>query len=359
MKSYKTFFILWLCVPIMAIAHPTDKYKKSKKINKTYNVNSDAVVDIDNSFGDVTITIWDQNTVSIDVYVEVSGNDEETVDDRLESIKVDFNASTSKVSARSKIPNENAGIMSWINGKGKTNTSVDYVIKMPSNGPLDVSNDYGAIIIDKLMAPLKLSCDFGRLEIGQLLNKDNELSFDYTSNSTIDYIKGGTIKADFSKFKLYGAGSINYSGDYTTASFGPTNNLKYNSDFSTLKIENASLIDGRGDYSTIIINKIDKEAILKADFGSITIDELQENFKLLNIKSDYTTVKIGYNRNASFEFECKTEFGSLKLDNSLTIVSSKKEPTESYKQGYHKVTGSARKIEVNSSFGSVTIQPIN
>jgi hypothetical protein len=346
-------------MPLVAIAHPNDKYKKTKKINKTYSVNEGASVAIENSFGNVTIQIWDQNTVSIDVIVEVSGNDQERVNDRLEMIDVNFNASKSKVSAESEIPNENSGIMSWLNGKSKTNTRVDFIVKMPKSSPLDVANDYGAIIIEKMMAPLKLSCDFGRLQIGQLLHSNNELSFDYTDNSNIDYMKAGVIKADFSKFKLYGAGTLDFSGDYTTATFGPVENLKYNSDFSTLTIEKAMEIDGRGDYSTITIETVIKDAILKADFGTISIEILDKDFKNLNIKSDYTTVKVGYDRNASFNYECKTEFGSLKLDPNLITVNSRKEMNETFKEGYCNSQDAKSNIQINSSFGSVTLKSNN
>jgi hypothetical protein len=359
MNSYKTLVILWLCVPLVALAHPTDKYRKTKKINKTYSVNSDASVAIENSFGDVTIQIWDQNTVSIDVIVEVSGNDEDRVNNRLEMIDVNFNASKSKVSAESDIPSENSGIMSWLNGNSKTNTRVDFVVKMPRNSPLDVENDYGAIIIEKMMAPLKLSCDFGRLQIGQLLSTNNELSFDYTVNSNIDYMKAGVIKADFSKFKIYGAGTLDFSGDYTTGTFGPTEKLKYNSDFSTLTIEKALHIDGRGDYSTITIKTVLDDAILKADFGTIAIEGLDKDFKNVNIKSDYTTVKVGYDRNASFNYECKTEFGSLKLDPKLTTVNSRKEMNETFKEGFCNTQDGKSTIQINSSFGSVTLKSNN
>jgi len=356
MNLYKTFIIICLCVPIAAFANPIDKYKKSKKINKTYSVNSDALVDIENSFGDVTVVLWDQNTVSIDVTVEVSGNDEESVNNRLEMIDVDFKSSQSKVSATSDIPSERNGIMGWFTGKGNTSTNVDFMIKMPRNSPLDIENDYGAVIIDQMNAPLKLSCDFGRLQIGQLLNVTNELSFDYTENSHIDYFKGGVIKADFSKFTVHGADVMDFSGDYTTAIFGPLKNIKYNSDFSTIKLEDAMNIDGRGDYSTVKIESFENDAVLKADFGSITIEQLKKDFRSLNIKSDYTTIKLGYDHNASFTYDCQTEFGSLKLDNHLTTVNSRKEMNESSKEGYYSDQNASSKIEINSSFGSVSLK---
>ncbi|SCY06522.1 hypothetical protein SAMN05192588_0963 [Nonlabens sp. Hel1_33_55] len=359
MNLYKTFFLVWMCVPLIAIANPNDKYRKTKKINKTYSVNSDALVDIENSFGDVTVQLWNQNTVSIDVLVEVSGNDEDRVNDRLERIDVEFKASKTRVSAQSDIPNENSGFMSLFSGNNKTSTKVDFIIKMPMNSPLELENDYGAVIIEKMMAPLKMSCDFGRLQIGQLLHPNNELSFDYTTKSHIDYMKGGVIKADFSEFKLYGAGNLDLSGDYTTATFGAMEKLKYNSDFSTYNIERIKTLDGRGDYSKVTIDTVEDEAIMKADFGTITINSLSKGFKNVNIKSDYTTVKVRYDKDASFVYECKTEFGSLNLGSGLATVNSRKEMNESYKQGYNNTQGSNNRIDINSSFGNVSLQANN
>jgi len=362
MKSFNILLFLLLGSLAMASPHPVDKYKKTKRINKTYSVNSDAMVQIENSFGDVTVKLWDQNTVRIEVIVEVSGNDEARVNERLDRIDVAFSSSKSKISAESTIPSENVGGLMSLLGLGpnkNTSTRVDYIVSMPKNSPLDVDNDYGAVIIEKMNAPLKLSCDFGRLQIGQLLDPGNILSFDYTTNSHIDYMKGGSIKADFSKFTVHGADGITFSGDYTTANFGPLDNIMYNSDFSTISFDTIASIDGRGDYSTVKIGTVVKEAVLKADFGSISIKDLGKDFKNLNIKSDYTTVNVSYDRDASFNYECKTEFGTLKLDPNLTTVNSRKEMNEIYKEGYSKLQDGEGTIQINSSFGSVTLKSNN
>ena len=81
--------------------------------------------------------------------------------------------------------------------------------------------------------------------------------------------------------------------------------------------------------------------------------------KNLNIKSDYTTVKVGYDRNASFNYECKTEFGSLKLDPKLTTVNSRKEMNETFKEGFCNSQDGKSTIQINSSFGSVRLKSNN
>ena len=359
MNLFKALTLLCLSVSMLGTAHPSDKYKHGKQINKTYTVDSNAAVVINNSFGNVTIELWDINKVSIDVNVEVTGDDEKEVLNRLEMIDVKFQSTRSQVSAVSDIPSTQRGIMSWISGSSHTSTTVDYVVKMPRLSPLDLTNHYGAVIIPKMVAMLKLDCDFGRLEIGQLLHEQNDLSFDYTDHSHIDYFKGGSIAADFSKFKIYGADGLDFKGDYTTMELGIIKTLKYNSDFSTINVKEVDRLDGRGDYAKVIIDRIKSSGMVKADFGSFSIKELNQGFKKLDIKSDYTTLKVNYDQEAQFQYECKTEFGSLSLDKNLSSIISTNEMNEKYRKGYHINPSALSSIMINSSFGNVTFKSNN
>ncbi|AZQ44289.1 hypothetical protein [Nonlabens ponticola] len=358
MKLYNTLIVLIL-LPAIALAVPIDKFNKTKSIKQSYNVNSDALVDIENSFGDVTIETWDKNIVSIEVYVEVSGNDENIVDEKLREVDVTFNASSSRVSAETYIPSTSSGVWNWWKASKNANIQVNYLVKIPVASPLELSNDYGAVIIEKLSAPTDISCDFGRLQIGQLLHTDNKLSFDYTDNSNIDYVKEAIIKADFSNFRIYGADNLDFSGDYTKAKLPQIKNLKYNSDFSTINVEGVDNVDGRGDYSNVSIDYIKESGDFNADFGTVNIGKAMNGFKMIDVKSDYTTVKIGYDPAAAFTYELDTEFGSLKVNSSLTTTQSRSDGTEKFKEGYHLDNKSSNRITVNSSFGSVSLNPNN
>ena len=49
----------------------------TKKIHKEIEVSKDALIEIDNSYGDLNITSWDQNKVVIDVLITVKGKNPE------------------------------------------------------------------------------------------------------------------------------------------------------------------------------------------------------------------------------------------------------------------------------------------
>ncbi|MEN8817339.1 MAG: hypothetical protein ABF274_10800 [Nonlabens sp.] len=363
MKQLYKFSILLFLLPALIAAGPGyGKYTKSKKLNKSFTVNKNCMVDIQNEFGNVTITTWDQPTVSIDVTVEVSGNNEERVDRQLREIDVDFNASASKVSARTDAEQKSSSNGSLWNtlfnsdSSNNSNMKINYIVKMPITATLDITNDYGTIVLDRLEGNAKIRCDFGRLDIGQLLGNNNELRFDYTNNSHIDYMKSGTIRADFSSFELYGSEKVDYKGDYTKAKFEDVKKLDFNGDFSTIQVDAVIKIIGRGDYSTIKIGTIQKSVDLNTDFGSIHINELSADILTAAIKSEYTGIKVGFHPNASFKFDIDTEFASIKLSDDLTITRSENDTTDKQRSGYYGNKDALTTINIRSSFGGVSLK---
>ena len=74
--------VAFILLPMVALA--TDrgfkgKHTKEKTIHKEYNVNADALVKINNSYGNIDITTWSENRVVIDVKITTNGNNEEKV----------------------------------------------------------------------------------------------------------------------------------------------------------------------------------------------------------------------------------------------------------------------------------------
>ncbi|AGC78161.1 hypothetical protein LX97_03042 [Nonlabens dokdonensis] len=362
MKQLYKLSILLFLLPLLAVAGPGGKYTKSKKINKTFTVNKSCMVEIENSFGNVTITTWDQPTVSIEVTVEVSGDNEDSVNKQLREIDVDFEASASRVSARTDAESQSSGGRSLWNSffgsdnNQNSNMKINYIVKMPVTASLDISNDYGTVKLDRLEGKANISCDFGRLDIGQLLAENNELRFDYTNNSHIDYMKSGIIRADFSGFELHGTEKVEFKGDYTKAKIHDVKELNFNSDFSTVESGKAVNIIGRGDYSTIKLGLIQDKVNLNTDFGSINIDELGSNFKEATVKSEYTGIKINFHSDAAFKFDIDTEFASIKLDDNLTITRSENDTTDKERSGYYRQENNNSIISIRSSFGGVSLK---
>ncbi len=202
--------LLWL-VPISSFSNndmPRGKYTKEKTIKKEYKVNLEALLKIDNSYGNLNITSWNQDRVTIEVHIKTTGDNEDKVKRKLDEITVDFEGNSNMVSATT-IFNKDKNSWGWSWGNNNNvNMQVNYTVKIPIKNSVNLSNDYGSIILDRIDGHAKINCDYGRLEIGELHGRSNQLSFDYTSKSTIGYINSGKINADYSGFTIEKAGNL-------------------------------------------------------------------------------------------------------------------------------------------------------
>jgi len=350
---YKILFIIFLIPLTIMATDKKGKYTKSKTINKEFKVNKDAILNVTNKYGNINVVTWKENNIVIDVTITTDGDDEEKVEKRLEHIYVEFNSSSSTVSAKTIIEKNTSSWNIW-GKKNNVNMQIDYVIKMPVTNNIDLSNDYGAINLDKLKGTSKINCDYGKINIGELLNSSNYINIDYTNKSTIEFMKDGEINADYSTLHIEKSGRIKLNADYSHISFGMLANLNYNCDYGDLKIEECGNLSGNSDYMHTTVGILRGSGDFDSDYGSIKINKLGENFKNIKIESSYTSMKFGLNPNNSFNIIASLSYGGLKYDSGFTFSKEITKTTLKQYEGYFKSSNSANNITIKSSYGSVT-----
>ncbi|WP_029038630.1 hypothetical protein [Salinimicrobium xinjiangense] len=356
---YKAFLLLFLA-PAVACAEGDfkGKYTKQKRVKKEFNVSANDMLKINNSYGNIDIVTWDQNRVEIEVTVKTNGNDEEKVEQKLREIDVLFNQSGGQVSAKTTFEKSRGGsfLSALFGGGNNVNMEINYRVKAPVTNHVDLSNDYGQINLDKLQGDAKISCDYGRILIGELHGNNNQINFDYTRNSNIGYVKRAKINADYSEFTIDEAGTIDLAADYTDSKFLKVENLNFRNDYGSLKVDRMRNIKGQGDYLGIKLGLVYSSLDINMDYGSLNIERIMPGLKELTINSDYTGIKIGYDREAPFSFEVKTEYGGVKgiNNNNFTLNKQNQSGSDNYYEGFYRTENTGGRIRINSSYGSVS-----
>ncbi|GAL76963.1 hypothetical protein JCM19275_3677 [Nonlabens ulvanivorans] len=362
MQPYYKILLLAFLLPLAVVAGPVKgKYTKKKSLKKSYTVNEDAMLLLDNKYGSMTITTWDQPTVSIEVYVEVTGDDQEDVEEKLREIDVNFESSASRVSAKTMVDarRKNWSWSSWFGSSNNVSVEINYVVKMPVTNDLDARNDYGTLSLDKLLGHARLNCDYGRMDIGELWHADNYIKMDYTNKSTIDYVKSASINADYSSFTLGESEKIELKADYTHSEFKKVTDLNINTDYGSITIGEAADFVGRGDYVSFKIGTITHMLDLNTDYGSISVARLQAGFKEVTIRSDFTGVNLRYDASARFDFTIDTEFAGISISDAATITRSDSDYTDKLKSGYNGTENSGNTINIRTSYGGVKLRAID
>lgn len=353
---YKYVTVLFFIAPMIMAANDgklKGKYTKEKTITKEYNVNSDALLKVSNSYGNLNIISWNDNRILIEVHIKTSGNNEEKVVKKLEDITVDFEATSSMVSAKTNF-NKNKSSWGWNWGNNNVNMQVNYTIKLPVKNSVHLNNDYGNIILDRIDGHAKINCDYGRLEIGELRGRNNYLNFDYTSKSSIGYINSGEIKADYSGFTIEKAGDLKVNADYTNSTIHYMENLQYACDYGNIEVGEAQNVNGNGDYINVKLGTIHGNVDINADYGSLKIGEMAEDAGNLNISSDYTGIKIGYAPQYHFDFEIRAEYAGVNGKEDFEINISTEKSNNRYYKGYYGSPNSGNNVSISSEYGGIS-----
>ncbi|WP_452224699.1 hypothetical protein [Lacinutrix chionoecetis] len=332
------------------------KHKKEKVIKKTFNVNDDATLKINNSYGNLDIVTWEGSTIDFVITITTTGNDEGKVKEKLEDITVDFSGAPDLVTATTRFSkSKSKSWWKWGNNGDNVQMKINYIVKMPLSNNVDLSNDYGNINLGKLEGRAELNCDYGKITTKELLADNNIINFDYSNNCYFEFIKGGKITADYSSFTVSKTNTLEVIADYTQSKIDIAEDIIYNCDYGGITIEKANNIKGNGDYLTTLLGDIYKNINITADYGSIKIEKLHKSINNVAIESDYVGIKIGYDPALSFDFNIQLEYGSLKDgDDSFNFIKKRVESSERYYTGYHNSQNSGNLVRINSEYGSVS-----
>lgn len=354
---YKSFLLALLFIPVALSANTggmNGKYTKEKTIKREFNVNSDALFKVSNSYGNLNITSWNENRVVIEVLIKANGNDEDRVQERLNEIDVDFENSSSMVSARTLF-GDRGNSWGWNWGKRRNvNVQVNYTIKLPVKNSVNLSNDYGNIFLDRIDGHAKIKCDYGKIDAGELRGRNNELRFDYTSRSHFGYVNSAEIVADYSGFTIEKAGNLTVKADYTNAVIEEMGNLEYSSDYGSLEAHNVKNVNGNGDYIGVKLGTVHGNVSITSDYGSLKIDQLAPDAGNVEIRTDYTGIKIGYHPEYYFDFEIVAEYAGVSGKDDFEISISKEKNTEKYYKGYYGKENSGNNINITTDYGGIT-----
>mgnify|MGYP000424535278 CR=1 FL=1 len=357
MKAIYKITLLILLFPLIALANNDGKkHEKSKRLKKEYKVNSDAKLSIDNRYGNLNITTWKKNNIEIEVIITVKGDDLDRVEEKLDNIDVEFEASSNLVYAKTIFGKEQK---SWSFWKRNNNLSykINYNVKMPKTNSADLSNDYGNISLGDLMGKANINCDYGKISIGELSANNNDINLDYCSLSTIVYMKGGNLNADYSKITIEESESLKANIDYSTLNIEKAGNVNFNADYGSISIDEATNVVGNSDYVGMHFGTIKKNLKIDTDYGAISVKRLVKGFENVNIDGEYAGIRIGVDADASFEFELDLQYAGFKRDDDkIEFFKKISKSTKKYYQGKFGTGKSNSRINIRSQYGGVSIK---
>ncbi|WP_345953876.1 hypothetical protein [Mucilaginibacter sp. PAMB04168] len=305
--------------------------EKSKAYSKSYSVDANDKLEINNTYGKVTVNTWTKNEIKVDVQMKAYANEEEDAQKMLDKITISDSKENSVVSFKTTIERNTTGnhtfvIGTWFNG-GKSHTSkleVNYVVYMPAKSQLDLTNKFGGVMLPDLSGRVNLKLSYGTLVSQQLTHPEND------------------IKVSFGDAKI----ASMYSGDVNVS-------------YGKLILGTADKLRAKISFGSMNVDKLKSSGDISARYGDgVTVTTVDKNCKNINVDAQFTKVNLGVKD--SYDFDVTTRFGSFDYNDSAVKVISRTPAdndrhftsTRTFKGQVNK-GNSDRVITIKSSYASV------
>ena len=349
MKKQCKILILFILIPFFGHAIDNDfLHSKEKNIKKAYYVNPDATLSIDNSYGTISVTTWNEDKIELDISIKVSGDNENWVNQRIETIAVDIVALKGMISAKTILGN------SSYKGQGKNNSfEINYTLKIPKNGSVKLNNKYGNISTSDLFAEADIKCKYGKITLGRL-SGNSTIQMEYCSNSSIAFLKNAMVTAKYSNLKIGETTKLDLISDYTDIEIEQSDAIKYNSKYGKIRIQNVKTLDASGNYLTIKIGEVFDYLKLNTKYSSLAVQSINAKANSVTVVAGYTGINIGYHNNFAFDFNVLLKYANFKYDSDLEIDSKEESSNSKKYSGFHKKKG-LNNLNIISDYGNVTL----
>lgn len=301
-KSYLFITGLLLTIHVCCWATTDPVVEKRKSYSKSYAVNNNDRIKLENSFGEMKFNTWDKNEIKVDVTIIAKSATAEKAQEILDNIRIEDGKNGDGVYFKTKADNINTN-----NKKGKQDykeegMEINYAVYLPANNPLDASNSFGAMVIGDYKGEVSLQSKFGSLTAGKLSNaKQVHVEF---GKANIEWVNNGKVTIKFSKATL---------GKFS------------------------------GDVSSVF------------EFCEAVNIKLDNSISQLNVKSSYSTVEINLGKDISADFDIKTNFGDV--DNGTSYAIKEEDNGKKgirFDKHYSGTAGKgASKINIKSEFGKI------
>lgn len=311
-----------------------DIVEKTKAYSKSYSIDGNDIINIDNKYGKVTVNTWTKNEVKVDVQIVVGANDADKVQKMLDAVSIRDSKDDSGVWFRTYInqgDDDDGGSGIWGSLFGKKNSvrkmEINYTVYMPAKNPLTITNKYGSTELPDLGGKLTINNSYGSLRAKALTHPASQIRVRYGS-ATIETLTGSNLDVAYGSLNLGDCDKINADVSYGSAKIGRiTTSGNINVKFS----------------------------------GALNIAEVDKNVKSLSVNSSYSSVKLGVSDAQNADFDITVRYGSFNYNGHDVNITSKTpadgergfNPTKTYK-GHLGKGNSDKTITISTSYGSVS-----
>ncbi|MCB0664450.1 MAG: hypothetical protein KDC80_01450 [Saprospiraceae bacterium] len=365
------YLLLALSFVLPNILAQAAKSEYTRTYTKTYNIDPDGQVNIENIHGQVNINTWDKSEVYIKVVVTVDASSERKAEDDFERIDIDFSNDSRNVSAKTSIDNKKSTwwfIQSWWDDD---DIRIDYEVSMPSSARLELTHKYGNADLGTFSGDVEVNHKYGDLTINHVAGKlDIDVSY---GNATIAKANISEMNIAYYKLRLNDANEVTIDSKYSQIYIESANEIISESSYDGYHLGDIGTLSNEGKYDNFEIEKIESMDIdtkytklnleylldrldAEMSYGGLEIDRLDAGFDEVIISSRYAGLEIDTDEVPSFRVDVEGRYTGVNLPRGVETTRDIKDGNDHVVVGYRGNSNAKGEIRVRAEYGGLKLR---
>ncbi len=270
----------------------------TKQYRKGWAKSSVTALKISNKFGDVKINDMGGDSVTIKVLITIDNASSNRAKELMNKISIEFDKSGGLVSAVTEIEE---------NFRNNESFSIDYLVNIPKDRDLNISNKYGNLILNELEAKGYFEVNYGSMTAGRMkapVGNPVRIIISY-GKADLESINEANMEFKYSKLIADQIDVLTLDTKYSTVTLHKTSNLTLDSKYDGFNIDEVGKLKSISKYTNYKIGLLIESFDLDTGYGSVRIDKVSEKFNRIRIENSYGGINIGLSDlNYKLQTEC-------------------------------------------------------
>ncbi|MBO6517459.1 MAG: hypothetical protein JJ975_13010 [Bacteroidia bacterium] len=325
------------------------EFDKTKTVKREFNgIGSDVEIRLNNRYGRVEVTTWDQNNLVIEVDIQVTHTNEKKGQEELDNVDIEFVENSVYIQAKTNLyGRKRATTFATKNLKKE----IVYRVKMPVGNNLNVMNRFGDVTINELKGKATIDLSYGALSVGKLSNSKNRINLKFAQNSSISSLQGGSLSAQYSGLTIAQCDQLNMTSQFSQIDIEQVKEATVVSKYDKLNVDECENLKLDAQFSTTKIERLTSKALVTSNYGYLRLDKISSSCQEIRLHNKFGKVRLGFEAPA-LEFRGTIMFADLDLPHNWDVSEESIQHTKKY-NGI--VNGGGTQVSVTGQYGNISI----
>ena len=279
----------------------------TNQVVRTYKVSNETSVDVFNKYGKIHVVSWDKDSVKFIIDLKIRNKDPEKLEKIKDNISFEFTPASYNVMAKTVIGEGNQAVfqdLANIAGSyfsAPNQIKIDYTIMVPGYTSLKLENKFGDVYIDDREGNLTLTLSYGNFK-ANTLNGNTAIKLS-SGDAEINSVNDGHLNVSYANLHILKAQKLSLDSRSSNITIDEINELTLRSRRDKLVLPMVRILKGDSYFSEFSILGLQDELDYIFRYGSMTIDNILKSFSSVIINSEYTDLRLSFEKGSSYDIE--------------------------------------------------------